>query len=772
MSSTRSSARSSSRLARRSANGSSTLMRAATTLWRLGSATALALACAAMPLQAQAQMPAPAAAQAGGNAIESVTAHQQGSNVIVKIALSHAPDKLPIGFAITNPPRIALDFGTTSNATGKNTEDMNLGELRSVNLVQAGERSRLVFNLKRSLNYATAIDGNAVILTIDGSGGLAQAVDGNGLPAAVAAAPAAPAIAAAPPGAGPSAAAGRPLLRDMDFRRGSAGEGRIVVDLPNSQVAVDVRQTGTGVVVDFLNTGLPETLRRRLDVTDFGTPVALITTSPQGQNVRMNIEARGLWEQSVYQSETQLVIDIKPIKEDPNKLTQGTQGYRGEKLSFNFQNVEVRAALQAIADISGLNIITSDSVSGNLTLRLKEVPWDQALDVVLQAKGLDMRKNGNVLLIAPREELLSKEKLELEQRAQIADLEPLKSEIFQLNYQKAEAFRTVFGLDAAGGGAGASDKNRILSKRGSAIIEPRTNQLFVTDIAAKLEDIRKLIAKTDIASKQVLIEARIVEASDTFTRNLGAKLGFNDLRTQRGGDSGYQLGSSNTRIGIGGNITGVGETTGQVATSSTSYANTQFVNLPAAAAPAAAASSLAISLFSSAANRFLNLELSAIEEDGTGKVISSPHVITADKTAALIEQGVEIPYQVATSSGATSLAFRKASLKLEVTPQITPDGNVVLDVDVANDSLGVTAPGGITINTKHVKTQVMVENGGTVVLGGIYQQVLQKTTDKVPLLGDLPVLGYLFRSTANSDNKTELLVFITPKIVAERLSTR
>src|SRR5471032_1974627 len=704
MSSTRSSARSSSRLARRSANGSSTLMRAATTLWRLGSATALALACAAMPLQAQAQMPAPAAAQAGGNAIESVTAHQQGSNVIVKIALSHAPDKLPIGFAITNPPRIALDFGTTSNATGKNTEDMNLGELRSVNLVQAGERSRLVFNLKRSLNYATAIDGNAVILTIDGSGGLAQAVDGNGLPAAVAAASGLPVAAPAAVAAAKPAAAGRQLLRDMDFRRGSAGEGRIVVDLPNSQVAVDVRQTGTGVVVDFLNTGLPETLRRRLDVTDFGTPVALITTSPQGKNVRMNIEARGLWEQSVYQSETQLVIDIKQIKEDPNKLTQGTQGYRGEKLSFNFQNVEVRAALQAIADISGLNIITSDSVSGNLTLRLKEVPWDQALDVVLQAKGLDMRKNGNVLLIAPREELLSKEKLELEQRAQIADLEPLKSEIFQLNYQKAEAFRTVFGLDAAGGGAGASDKNRILFKRGSAIIEPRTNQLFVTDIA----------------SKQVLIEARIVEASDTFTRNLGAKLGFNDLRTQRGGDSGYQLGSSNTRIGIGGNITGVGETTGQVATSSTSYANTQFVNLPAAAAPAAAASSLAISLFSSAANRFLNLELSAIEEDGTGKVISSPHVITADKTAALIEQGVEIPYQVATSSGATSLAFRKASLKLEVTPQITPDGNVVLDVDVANDSLGVTAPGGITINTKHVKTQVMVENGGTVVLGGIY----------------------------------------------------
>ncbi|WP_332853281.1 type IV pilus secretin PilQ [Duganella sp. S19_KUP01_CR8] len=686
------------------------------------------------------------------NAIEAITANQQGSNVIVKIALKNPPGKLPIGFAITNPPRIALDFGATSNATGKTVQELSLGDLRGVNVVQAGERSRLVFNLKRSLNYATAIDGNAVILTIDGSGGLAQAVDARGLPVAVAA----PAV---PPG--------RQLLRDMDFRRGANGEGRVVVDLPNSQVAVDVRQTPNGVVVDFLKTGVPESLRRRLDVSDFGTPVALVTTVPQGDNTRMTIEARGLWEQTVYQSDTQLVIDVKPIKEDPNKLTQGTQGYRGEKLSFNFQNVEVRAALQAIADISGLNIITSDSVSGNLTLRLKEVPWDQALDVVLQAKGLDMRKNGSVLWIAPKEELLTKEKLELEQRAQIADLEPLKSEIFQLNYQKADAFKTVFGLEGAGDG-----KNRILSKRGSAIIEPRTNQLFVTDIASKLEDIRKLIAKTDIASKQVLIEARIVEASDTFTRNLGAKLGFADLRTQRGGDSGYQLGTSNTRVAIGGNINGVGEVTGQIKASDASYSNSQFINLPAGAINGAQAGNLAVSLFSSAANRFLNLELSALEADGTGKIISSPRVITADKAIALIEQGIELPYQVATSSGATSIMFRKANLRLEVTPQITPDGNVVIDVDVNKDSVGQETRAGFAIDTKHVKTQVMVENGGTVVLGGIYQQTERNTTDKVPLLGDVPVLGYLFRSNTRTNDKTELLVFITPKIVAERLSTR
>ncbi len=698
------------------------------------------------------------------NAIESVTANSHGSNVIVRIALAQAPEQLPIGFAITNPPRIALDFGKTSNGTGKTSQELNLGDLRGVNVVQAGERSRLVFNLNRPLNYATAIDGKNVILTIDSSGGTATAVDSTGLPAAKAA-KAAPAPLASER---TRMAAAKPTLRDLDFRRGANGEGRIVVDLPNSQVAVDVRQNGGGVTVDFLKTALPESLRRRLDVTDFGTPVSLITTTPQGDNVRMKIDAKGLWEQSVYQSDTQLVVDIKPIKEDPNKLTQGTQGYRGEKLSFNFQNVEVRAALQAIADISGLNIITSDSVAGNLTLRLKDVPWDQALDVVLQAKGLDMRKNGNVIWIAPKEELLTKEKLELEQRAQIADLEPLKSEIFQLNYQKAEAFKTVFGLEGGGDG-----RNRILSKRGSAIIEPRTNQLFVTDVAAKLDDVRKLIAKTDVATKQVLIEARIVEANDGFTRNLGAKLGFADMRTIRGGQSGWSLGGDN-RIGVGGNLNGVGQTTGQVAlTDATNdFGNTQFINLPAAPINGIAAGNLAVSLFNAAANRFLNLELSALEADGTGKIISSPRVVTADKALALIEQGLELPYQVATSSGATSIVFRKANLRLEVTPQITPDGNVVIDVDVNKDSVGAETRAGFAIDTKHVKTQVMVENGGTVVLGGIYQQTERNSVSKVPLLGDVPVLGNLFKTSSRTSEKTELLVFITPKVVAERLSAR
>ena len=706
------------------------------------------------------------------NAIESITAHQQGSNVVVNVAMKNAPSKLPIGFSITNPSRIALDFGATANATGKTTQELNVGDVRAAHVVQAGQRTRLVLNLKRALNYATAIDGNSVIVTVDGSGGLAQAVDSTGLPVAQ----------AAPPQPGK-----RQLLRDMDFRRGANGEGRVVVDLPHSQVGVDVRQVGNSVVIDFLKTGLPETLRRRLDVTDFGTPVSLITTVPQGDNVRMTVEARGLWEQTVYQSDTQLVIDVKPIKEDPNKLTQGTQGYRGEKLSFNFQNVEVRAALQAIADISGLNIITSDSVSGNLTLRLKEVPWDQALDVVLQAKGLDMRKNGSVLWIAPKDELLTKEKLELEQRAQIADLEPLRSEIFQLNYQKADAFRTVFGLGAGGGGggddggagagagagapAGDTNQNRLLSKRGSAIIDARTNQLFVTDIPSKLDEVRKLISKTDVPSKQVLVEARLVEANDGFARNLGAKIGFADLRGFRGGDAGYAV-RGNERVALGGNLTGVGQVTGQTPDAGDAFTNTTLLNLPAASIGGAPAASLAASLFSAAANRFLNLELSALEADGRGKIISSPRVVTEDKNVAVIEQGVELPYLVASSSGATSVAWKKANLRLEVIPQITPDGNVVLEVNVNKDSKGDETRYGFAINTQHVTTKVMVENGGTVVLGGIYQQTETNNVSKVPLLGDLPVVGHLFKSTSRASTKTELLIFITPKIVAERLSTR
>jgi type IV pilus assembly protein PilQ len=395
----------------------------------------------------------------------------------------------------------------------------------------------------------------------------------------------------------------------------------------------------------------------------------------------------------------------------------------------------------------------------------------------MQAKGLDMRKNGSVLWIAPKDELLTKEKLELEQRSQIAELEPLRTESFQLNYQKADNFKQVLGITASGGSgsnsSGAGSGNRILSKRGSATIDPRTNQLFVTDIPSKLDEVRALIQKVDVPTRQVLIEARIVEATDTFSKNLGAKLGFADLRTARGGDTGYQIGSSTSRVAFTGNYQGVGEQTGQAQVTSGSYTpNTQFVNMPAAKINGIDPSSFAVSLFSAAANRFLNLELSALEADGTGKIISSPRVVTADQLKATIEQGTELPYEQATSSGATSITFRKANLKMDVTPQITPDGNIILDVDVNKDSVGIQTPAGFAIDTKHVQTQVLVENGGTVVLGGIFQQVERQDTSKVPLLGDIPVVGNLFKTTSKTNDKTELMIFITPKIIADKFSTR
>jgi len=685
---------------------------------------------------------------AQSNSIESVVANQQGANIIVKIAMKNPLTKVPVGFSIASPARIALDFSDVSNGTGKTSIDINTGDLRTVTIVEATGRSRMIFNLNKPLNYATVIEGKFLVVTIDGSGGIATAANSQVLPANNDA----PLLST------------KPMLHDIDFRRGVGGEGRVVVDLPLNQVAVDVRQQGQKIYVTFLKVGLPDVLRRRLDVADFGSPVQTVTTTPSGENVQMVIEPKGLWEQSSYQSDTQFVLEVKPIKEDPNKLTQGTQGYRGERLSFNFQNIEVRAILQIIAEVSGLNVIASDTVTGTITLRLKDVPWDQALDNIMQIKGLDMRKNGNVIWVAPKDELLTKEKLELEQKAQIADLEPLKTESFQLNYQKAEAFKQVFGADG-------TTTNRLLSKRGSAVIEPRTNQLFITDIPSKIEEVRKLILKTDIASKQVMIEARIVEADDSFSKNLGAKLGFTDLRGINGGTPGYTV-SGNQSIAVTGSLQGVAEQTLQTGVSSTPLANSQFVNLPAAGIGGLNPGSLAISLFSSAANRFLNLELSALEADGKGKVISSPRVVTADQLKALIEQGTELPYQVATASGATSIAFRKATMRLEVTPQITPDGNIILDVEVHKDTVGQQTSAGLAIDTKEVKTMVLVENGGTVVLGGIYQQTEADNVTKIPFFGDLPLLGNLFKTTGKSNEKTELLIFITPKIMTDRLGLK
>jgi type IV pilus assembly protein PilQ len=687
------------------------------------------------------------------NAIQSVSAGQTAGSDVVRIELAQPLAAAPAGFTIQTPPRIAIDLPGVTNATGRSTVELNQGNVRSVAIAQAGERTRLVLNLKQASNYRAAIDGKVLTLTLDG-----------GAPGAVASA--APAAQAATTTFAPSQNAEAQPLRDIDFRRGTDGAGRVVVELASTQVGVDIKQQGTGLVVEFLRSSLPENLRRRLDVTDFGTPVKSVATSQSGDRVRMVVEPTGQWEHSAYQSDTQFVLEVRPMKVDPNKLTQGP-GYSGEKLSLNFQNIEVRALLQVIADFTNFNVVTSDTVTGSVTLRLKDVPWDQALDIILQAKGLGLRKNGSVLWIAPKDELAAKEKADLETRQQITQLEPVRQQAFQLNYTKAQVVAEGLSGQSGGGGGTAS---RILSTRGSVIYEARTNQLFVNDIPSKLEEISAMIAKIDIPVRQVLIEARIVEADDTFGRSLGVRLGGSDLRGLRGGIPGY--GSGDNRIAFGGNLNAVGAQTGQTNATTVSIADSNFVSLPAQGQNNYNAANFALTLFGANANRFLNLEISALEADGKGKIVSSPRVVTADQVKALIEQGEELPYQTATSSGATALQFRKANLKLEVTPQITPEGNVILDVDVTKDSVGRNTAAGFAIDTKHVRTQVLVDNGGTVVIGGIFEQTEREDVTKVPLLGDIPYVGNLFKTRTRTSNKTELLIFLTPKVISDRNAAR
>ena len=668
---------------------------------------------------APATRPAPQPA-AQSNAIESVSSSQQGNITYLRITLKEKLAVEPGSFSVANPPRIAIDFPATEVRTAQNTVELNQGDVRSVSLVQAGNRSRVVLNLKRPVTYATAQEGKDLIITLT--------------PPAVAASDSAPTTSYT--FTKPEEKVGSQALRDIDFRRGKDGEGRLVIDLSDPQIGVDIKQQGSSIVVDFLRTKLPDNLRRRLDVSDFGTPVKFVRAVQQGDNARLIIEPTGLWEHNAYQSENQFVVEVKAVKEDPNKLVQGTrQGYRGDRLSLNFQSVDVRALLQVIADFTNLNIVTSDSVAGSLTLRLKDVPWDQALDIIMQSKGLDMRKNGNVLLIAPRDELATKEKLELEARQQVAELEPLRTATFQLNYQKAETLQKLL----------TDQKQSILSKRGSVVVDQRTNKMFVQDIASRLEELSRLIAQVDIPVRQVLIEARIVEADDRFSRNLGAKLGYNDVSSTvyrtvsvtdpvSGAATAYNIpvyGAGQRVLGstygtVSGNLTGAAQLSSQTGTDITSTGagnaqglgrttaldNTNFVNLPAAAIAGVSPASFAISLFGSSLTKFLNLELSALEADQRGKVISSPRVLTADQGKAIIEQGTELPFQTATSSGATAITFRKANLSLEVVPQITPEGSVILDVKVNRDSVGSLTPSGFAINTRRVATQVLVENGG------------------------------------------------------------
>ena len=674
--------------------------------------------------------------------IESVSAFLQGGSEILRIELSEPLAAPPAGFVTQSPARIALDFADVGNGTGRSLVEINQGNIRSAHIVQTDERARVVLNLKHPVGYATQLQGRTVLVTLE--------------PAAA-------------PAAGRSTLSGTfsqsasddvLALRDLDFRRSPDGAGRVVVALASNQVGVDLRQQGKSLVVEFLRSSLPEGLRRRLDVSDFGTPIQTITATQQGERVRLQIDPVGDWEHSAYQSDNQFVVEVRPKKVDLNKLSQGPH-YTGEKLSLNFQNIEVRSLLQVIADFTNFNIVTSDTVTGALTLRLKDVPWDQALQIIMDAKGLGMRKSGTVLWIAPKDEIDERMRKDYEAAQTIQKLEPVRTQAYQLNYAKAADI--VQQLATASSGAGAANA-RFLSERGSAIAEPRTNQLFVTDTAAKQEEVRRLLATLDVPVRQVMIEARIVEARDSFGRSLGVRLGGGDLRANRGGDGGYGIGGGN-RVAIG---TDYGNATNSSGFGGPVNVGGSFVNLPASLSNVAGVGSFALSIFNSSANRFLTLELSAMEADGQGKIVSSPRLITADQTKALIEQGTEYPYSVTAPNGATTIAFKKAVLKLEVTPQITPEGNIILDLDVNKDSRGEDTGQGVAIDTKHVKTQVLVENGGTVVIGGIFEMEETQQENKIPVLGDVPVVGNLFKNRTKEATKREMLVFITPKVITDR----
>lgn len=705
-------------------------------------------------------------AQASGNSIESFHVTRQDEAIVLKLTLKNAPKSAPSSFSIANPSRLAFDFPETSNGLGRNAQPINVGELHSANIVEVGGRTRLVLNLDKMVTYDTRVDGRVVNISLRSVGtAVSTAAD-------------------APPVqhfAATETSEGQHSIREVAFRRGKDGEGRVVVDLSDPHVGVDIRRQGTNLIVDFQKTKLPENLMRRLDVTDFATPVTAVSSTATGDTARITISPRGNWEHNAYQADNQFVVEVKQIVEDPKKLVQGSRGgFQGEKVSLNFQNIPLRELLHVFADITNFNIVASDTVGGNISLRLNEVPWDQALEIVLQQKSLAMRKNGNVLWIAPRDELAAKEKLELEAIQQIGDLEPTRTEGIQLNFQKAEALQKLL-----------TDKNQpMLSKRGSVVIDARTNKVFVKDTPSRIEEVRRLIAEIDVPVRQVLIEARIVEADNSFSKSLGVRLGGTD---GKGHTQGHQLGGSeDVRFGIAGsapdanrilpfnssilggrinNITENGVTFDKLSpNTSVDFRNSQFVNLGAANP----AGQFALSLFNASKTQLLTLELSALEADGKGKTISSPRILTADQVEAMIEDGTEVPYWSASASGATSVSYRKATLSLKVRPQITPDGSVILTLEVNKDAVNtrVSTSYGVAIDTKHVKTEVLVENGGTVVIGGIYIQEEKNNVTRVPFLGDLPYVGFLFRQTEKSDNRKELLVFITPKVVSDKLSLR
>ena len=657
-----------------------------------------------------------------------------GNKGVVTLTFSEAVEK-PESFATDEPARIVLDFHGVSNKLNETTQQINNGQTRSIATVEAGERTRMVINLLRKLPYEIEVEGKIVKVFLNENNGQ---------------------IAKAPlPNTTPLAAPDINSVTDIDFRRGEQGEGRLILQLKNENTAMDIRRESGDLIVYLPGVDLPDQLKRKLDVMDFATPVNLIESMQTRDGSRLVLTTTGKFEHLAYQSGDKLVVEVKPVAERTTaETTENEFGFEGEKLSLNFQNIEVRAVLQLLADFNGMNLVTSDTVTGNLTLRLKNVPWDQALDIILKTKGLGMRQNGNVMLIAPAAEIAAREKQELEARRQLVELEPLYSEIFEVNFAKAtdmaEILTTTQGQTTAGSSAGG-----FLSDRGSVVVDQRTNSLLLRDTARNLADVRKLIEKLDIPVRQVLIESRIVIANNDFTKELGVRFGTSaESGTLGAGTSGslegLQVPANNLDAVVPTNQAGL-------------RGQDLNVNLPVANP----AGTIALALAKLPLGAVLELELSAMQEEGKGEIISTPRVITSNQKQATIEQGTEIPYQEASSSGATSVSFKEALLKLDVTPQITPDDRIVMDLEVNKDEVGAIFLGVPSIDTRSVRTQVLVDNGETVVLGGIYEQTSRTESTRVPFFGDLPYVGFLFKTNTNEDRQRELLVFVTPKIIKE-----
>jgi type IV pilus assembly protein PilQ len=660
-----------------------------------------------------------------------------GERVQVKLTLSDALAAEPLNFTIDNPARIAIDFPDTTLNLAEKSKNIQIGMANSFSAVEAAGRTRVVINLTRSVSYDINVNGNVVLISLESGISSASAVSAKS------------SIAPSTSGS----------IENIDFRRGDNGEGRIIVDLSDPSIPVDMGVESGKVVINFLDAYLPTNLDRKLDVIDFATPVKEIDTMANGNNVKMTVSAISEnYEHLAYQSENQYVIEFRELtQEETEELKKDKFGYTGERLSLNFQNIEVRAILQLIADFTGLNMVTSDSVSGNVTLRLKNVPWDQALDIILKSRGLAMRKTGNVIMVAPSEEITARERLELEASKQVAELAPLRTEFMQINYADASDIMALI----------SADGNNLLSERGNVSIDDRTNILIIQDVASSLEAVRGLITELDVPVRQVLIESRIVNADESFAKDIGVRFGYSQ-HSKKGTNDRATIGDNpeSPFVGIGGGQAGntdYGDTT----TFNTAGLENYIVDLPAVPTDA---TSLALAV-GKVGSYLLQLELSALIAEGRGEDIASPRVITANQHEAVIESGVEIPYQEASSSGATTVSFKDAVLSLRVTPQITPDDRIIMDLQVNQDTVSSTTVLGVpAINTRNVTTQVLVENGETVVLGGVYSSTDRKAVDRTPFFGDLPYVGFLFKRTDINSEKSELLIFITPKILKDSLT--